>query len=135
MKAIRVYEDFESEESQEEDFESEESQEELLDEFITDKETEEFVDRFLRGRGMVLDEMECIGHDDFLIRYNIQGDSIPARISYYIDDLKEQLEEMLGTELTWSFDRGITGALTLMFMLKDEIDPKFIKAKKIMRYS
>lgn len=128
MKAIKIYEDFE-------DASPEEIQKEMLEEFITDRETNDFVYRFLRGRGMNLDEMECVDFDQFFIRYSPMGEFIPQRISYYIDDLKELLSEMIGTDVEWSFGAGFQGVGTLTFTLDGEIDPKFIKAKKIMKYS
>lgn len=128
MDLIKIYEDFE-------ETSSEEMQKELLEEFIEDRETNNFVYRFLRGRGMSLDEIECVEHDQFFIRYSPHGESIPPRISYYIDDLKELLGEMMGTDLSWSFGTGpgFQGVGTLIFTLDEEIDPKLIKAKRIMR--
>ena len=96
----------------------------------------ERIRQHLSSRSIELDDIECDqeGTEFSILYYSKAFDgAIPARISYYLEDLSEIISEEIGIELSWGF--GPNGNCTLAtFRLGSEIDPKYYKVKNTLKY-
>jgi hypothetical protein len=96
----------------------------------------ERIRQHLSSRSMILESVECEDDETFVIEYgsNAYDGSLPNRISYYIEDLCDILSEELGVELTWSFGPNHRCSI-VTFNLEKPLDPKYIKAKNLLKYT
>jgi hypothetical protein len=96
----------------------------------------ERIRQHLSSRSMNLESLECEDDETFVIEYNSKAfdGSLPNRISYYIEDLCDILSEELGVGLTWSFGPNHRCSI-VTFNLEKPLDPKYIKAKNLLKYT
>ncbi len=111
-----------------------EDHKELLSEIIKDDKFQEEIKGHLRRRGLEVSEIEIDEPDTFYVDYesNALAGEIPNRISMYLDDLAGIISEELGVEVTWRFAPN-GNCRRVYFILSKEMDPKFLKARKIAK--
>ena len=132
MKNVDLYESFFNSGSEEND------PEESLQEFI--EEIWDGISKYLDNNGLESDFL-IIDSESFAIEYwpkSMDG-SIPNRISYIVDELKEMLEKEMQIGISWSF--GPNGnSQRLIFSLDSEIGldsvtDKILRVKKALKFT
>jgi hypothetical protein len=84
---------------------------------------------------MDVDFVEVSDPQQFVIGFEPKSydGRIPARISYYIDDIAEILSKEFGTKIDWQFSQN-GNAQRIEFDLEKEIDPRYSRFKDVMKY-
>ena len=87
------------------------------------------------SRLMDVDFVEVSDPQQFVIEFEPKSydGRIPARISYYIDDLAEILSVEFGTKIDWKFSQN-GNAQRIEFDLEKEIDPRYSRVKDAMKF-
>jgi hypothetical protein len=131
MRNIKIYElwNLPSDKSKQEDEEGIE----LLSKMV-ESAKKDIISHF-NSRLMNVDFVEVSDPQQFVIEFEPKSydGRIPARISYYLDDLAEILSEEFGTKIDWQFSQN-GNAQRIEFDLKNEIDPTYGRVKDIMKF-
>ncbi len=134
MKNLQLFELFIRGGSYTSDGDYPEDHEELLKEIVEDDKFQEEIKGHFRRRGLDISDIEVDEPDTFYIDYesNALAGEIPNRISMYLDDLAGIIAEEVGVEVDWRFAPN-GNCRRAYFILSKEIDPKFLKARKIAK--
>jgi len=131
MRNIKIYElwNLPSDKSKQEDEEGIE----LLTKMV-ESAKKDIISHF-NSRLMNVDFVEVSDPQQFVIEFEPKSydGRIPARISYYLDDLAEILSEEFGTKIDWQFSQN-GNAQRIEFDLEKEIDPRYSRVKDAMKF-
>jgi hypothetical protein len=131
MRNIKIYElwNLPSDKSKQEDEEGIE----LLSKMV-ESAKKDIISHF-NSRLMNVDFVEVSDPQQFVIEFEPKSydGRIPARISYYIDDIAEILSEEFGTKIDWQFSQN-GNARRIEFDLENEIDPRYSRVKDAMKF-
>lgn len=131
MRNIKIYElwNLPSDKSKQEDEEGIE----LLSKMV-ESAKKDIISHF-NSRLMNVDFVEVSDPQQFVIEFEAKSydGRIPARISYYLDDLAEILSEEFGTKIDWQFSQN-GNARRIEFDLEKEIDPRYSRVKDAMKF-
>jgi hypothetical protein len=131
MRNIKIYElwNLPSDKSKQEDEEGIE----LLSKMV-ESAKKDIISHF-NSRLMSVDFVEVSDPQQFVIEFDPKSydGRIPARISYYLDDLAEILSEEFGTKIDWQFSQN-GNAQRIEFDLEKEIDPRYSRVKDAMKF-
>ena len=93
---------------------------------------------FLEKKGLVLEDIAPFDNIEESIMVTIgsksYGGELPQKISYYIDEFKEILEQEIGVSTWWSFSPNYN-CRDIIFYLDNPIDPKILSVKRALRFS
>jgi len=120
-------------------FEETETPKKLLEEFIEEMWSE--IENYLGSIAGLESDFVVIGEGAFAIEYwpSSMDGSVPNRISYIVDHLKNFLEKEMGTSISWKF--GPQGnCQRLIFVLDSPIETgsaqdKILKVKRALRFT
>ena len=106
---------------------------ELLSKMI-DSSKKDIISHF-NSRLMDVDFVEVSDPQQFVLEFDPKSydGRIPARISYYIDDIAEILSGEFGTKIDWQFSQN-GNAQRIEFDLENEIDPRYSRVKDAMKF-
>jgi hypothetical protein len=131
MRNIKIYElwNLPSDKSKQEDEEGIE----LLSKMV-ESAKKDIISHF-NSRLMNVDFVEVSDPQQFVIEFEPKSydGRIPARISYYLDDIAEILSEEFGTKIDWQFSQN-GNARRIEFDLENEIDPRYSRVKDAMKF-
>lgn len=92
--------------------------------------------KFLEERSLEADFLIVSRPDEFVIEYwtkTFDG-RIPKKISYYLDELSEDLSKKLKTKIDWDFSPN-GNVQRIIFTVENSLDPKLIKALTTVKKS
>lgn len=92
--------------------------------------------KFLEERLLEVDFLEVSDPNEFVIEYwtKIFDGRIPKRISYYLDELSEDLSKKLKSKIDWDFSPN-GNVQRIIFTVETSLDPKLIKALTTVKKS
>ena len=134
MRNIKIYEMWlPSERAKHEEENEKEEGIELLSKMV-ESAKKDIISHF-NSRLMNVDFVEVSDPQQFVIEFEPKSydGRIPARISYYMDDIAEILSEEFGTKIDWQFSQN-GNAQRIEFDLEKEIDPRYSRFKDVMKY-